>query len=191
MLAKLKDFKAKSTTGKFPGKTEIENGISLISSLLEQQGSYKFINEFLRQGADLEDFEEDYEEIVDFYETQFATWQSLANALSIEFAKNRHLLNTSEEASSALEKLEAIYNDKRPYGKISQVQSLIESVRVINDGMLVTRRKEVASKLEAAIADVQQHITDSKATDTISNQALRPLQLSRKTPRPVDKHCRN
>ncbi|MEZ9559333.1 hypothetical protein AB4245_04825, partial [Vibrio splendidus] len=180
MLAKLKDFKAKSTTGKFPGKNEIEDGIISISSLVEQQGSYKFIDEFLRQGSGLEEFEEDYEELEVFYEKQFSTWQSLANALSIEFAKNRHLLKTSEVANTALEKLEAIYNNERPYGKIFQVQGLIETVRTINDEMLVARRKEVASKLEAAIDDVQQHVSEAKATDTISNDALRPLQLSRK-----------
>ncbi|WP_253644856.1 BREX system P-loop protein BrxC [Vibrio sp. Y42_MX_L11] len=180
MLAKLKDFKAKSTTGKFPGKNEIEDGIVSISSLVEQQGSYKFIDEFLRQGSDLEEFEEDYEELEVFYEKQFSTWQSLANALSIEFAKNRHLLKTSEVANSALEKLEAIYNDDRPYGKIRQVQGLIETVRAVNDEMLLARRNEVASKLEAAIDDVQQHVSEAKAPDTISNDALRPLQLSLK-----------
>lgn len=180
MLSKLKDFKAKSTTGKFPGKNEIEDGILCLSALVEQQGSYKFINEFLRQGSDLEQFEEDFEELEVFYEKQFSTWQSLANALTIEFAKNRHLLKTSELANTALEKLEAIYNDARPYGKIRQVQGLIETITSVNDEMLVTCRKKVASKLEAAIADVQQHITESKATATISNDALRPLQLSRK-----------
>ncbi|MGI2870743.1 BREX system P-loop protein BrxC [Vibrio fluvialis] len=180
MLAKLKDFKAKSTTGKFPGKNEIEDGILSISSLVEQQGSYKFINEFLRQGSDLEQFEENFEELEVFYENQFTTWQNLAHALSIEFAKNLHLLKTSDEANSALDTLKSIYNDERPYGKIRQVQGLIETVRTINDEMLVTHRKAAASKLETAIADVKQHVEEAKATDAISNEALRPLQTSLK-----------
>lgn len=180
MLSKLKDFKAKSTTGQFPGKTEIEDGITQVSSLVEQQGSYKFIDEFLRQGSTLEEFEEDFEELETFYETQFTTWQNLSNALTVSFDKNRHLLNASDKARDALEKLEAIYNDTRPYNKIRQVQGLIETVNAVNDEMLSIRRKEVAGKLEAAISDVQQHVTDAQATDVISNDALRPLQQSLK-----------
>ncbi len=180
MLAKLQSFKAKSTTGKFPGKTEIEDGIQRLSALTEQQGSYKFIDEFLRQGSELADFEEDYEELEVFYDKQFATWQSLAHALNVEFAKNLHLLKTSDEANTALEKLQTIYDAERPYDKIRQVQGLIETVQSVNSELLASQRKFVASKLETAMADVQQHITEAKAPDNISNQALRPLQLSLK-----------
>ncbi|HAS6345170.1 TPA: BREX system P-loop protein BrxC [Vibrio vulnificus] len=177
-LAKLKDFKAKSTTGYFPGTNEIEDGIMLLSALLEQQGSYKFIDELLRKGNDLEDFVEDFEDLETFYEKQFSTWQTLANALTVEFAKNRHLLETSEQAKSALDKLEAIYKDKRPYGKIRNVQGLIEQVQAVNNELLANSRRVAASKLQTAIEDVQQHIADAKAPDNISNNALRPLQLS-------------
>ena len=180
MLSKLESYKAKCATGKFPGTNEIEDGITRLSSLIEQQGSYKFIDEFLRQGSDLTRFEEDFEELEVFYEKQFATWQSLAKALNIDFAKNRQLLKTSDIANAALEKLEAIYNDERPYGKIRQVQQLIETVSSVNEDMLVSRREYVANKLEAAIADIQQHVADAHASDNISNQALQPLQNARK-----------
>ncbi|MGF1905126.1 BREX system P-loop protein BrxC [Aliivibrio salmonicida] len=178
MLAKLKDFKAKSTTGTFPGTNEIEDGIMLLSSLLEQQGSFKFIDELLRKGNELEDFKEEFEDLETFYETQFSTWQNLASALTIEFAKNRHLLETSENAKTALDKLEAIYKDKRPYGKIRQVQGLIETVQAVNNEFLASSRTNATNKLQAAIEDVQQHISESKAPDNISNNALRPLQQS-------------
>ncbi|RYU47765.1 BREX system P-loop protein BrxC, partial [Aliivibrio finisterrensis] len=178
MLAKLKDFKAKSTTGTFPGTNEIEDGIMLLSSLLEQQGSFKFIDELLRKGNELEDFEEEFEDLETFYETQFSTWQNLTSALTIEFAKNRHLLETSENAKTALDKLEVIYKDKRPYGKIRQVQGLIETVQAVNNEFLASSRISTANKLQAAIEDVQQHISESKAPDNISNNALRPLQQS-------------
>ena len=178
MLEKIKNFKAKSTTGTFPGTLEIEDGILLLSSLLEQHNSYKFIDELLRKGAELEEFIEDFEDLETFYETQFSTWQSLARALTIEFTKNRHLLETSEAANTALEKLNAIYNDTRPYGKIQQVQGLIETVQAVNNEFLASSRKKASSKLETAIDEVQQHIFGSKAPDNISNNALRPLQLS-------------
>ena len=46
--------------------------------------------------------------------------------------------------------------------------------------MLVRRREFVANKLEAAIADIQQHVAEAHASDNISNQALQPLQNARK-----------
>lgn len=180
MQSKLKDFKAKSTTGKYPGTTEIEDGITLIASLLEQKGSYKFIEELLRKGNELEDFEEDFDDLETFYETQFTTWQALAKALTFDFAKNRHLLEASETAEKALNKLEAIYDDARPYRKLKDVQSLIESVKEVNDVLLVNNRKTNVSKLETAISVVKQHAVESKAPADISNKALRHLQQSLK-----------
>lgn len=178
ILSKLKDFKAKSTTGRYPGTNVIEDGIDMLNILVDQQGSYKFIDEFLRQGSELEDFIEEYEEIEVFYDKHFNTWQSLATALNVEFAKNRNLLETSSEAKAALEKLEAIYNSKQPYGKIKQIQPQIDIVAGVNNDLLNARRADVTSKIETAIIDVQQHIAGCHAPDTISNQALRPLQLS-------------
>ncbi len=180
MLAKLKDFNAKANTGKFPGKNEIEDGIILLEALTEQHSSFQFIDEFLRQDTELKDFEESYEDLEVFYEKQFSTWQSLTKALEVDFAKNRYLLDSSTEASTALSKLEAIYNSPNPYSKIRDVKGLIEKVEAVNNQLLDERRKEVASKLQTAIADVQQHVSEASAPDIISNKALRPLQQSLK-----------
>jgi hypothetical protein len=178
MFGKLKDFSAKSTTGHFPGTNEIEDGIMLLSSLTEQQSSFQFIDEFIQQGTALEGFEEQFEDLEVFYEKQFSTWQSLARALEVSFSSNRHLLEASQEASTALNKLEAIYSSSNPYNKIRDVKGLIEQVQVVNNQLLTTRREVVEAKLKTAIEDVQQHVTEAHAPSEISNKALRPFQLA-------------
>lgn len=173
---KLKGFKAKSSTGQFPGVREIEDGITLVASLTELKTSFQFVEQFLALDRELLDFEEDYQDLETFYETQFSTWQQLSRALSIDFSRNRAFLDKSTEASDALGKLEAIYNKPRPYSDLRNVMPLIEKVAKINNELITKRQIFVKNKLEDCIKEVTQHVTDANAPAEISNQALRPLQ---------------
>ncbi|NRB80667.1 MAG: BREX system P-loop protein BrxC [Saccharospirillaceae bacterium] len=175
---KLRNFKAKSSTGQYPGIREIEDGITLIASLTEVKTSFQFIELFLSQANDLLDFEEEYQDLETFYETQFTIWQNLYSALYIDFASNRSFLDKSPEASDALGKLNAIYNNPRPYKAIRNVQPLIEKVAKLNKELITGRREFVRGKLEACIVEVTQHINEANAPDDVSNQALRPLQAA-------------
>ena len=86
-LEKLKKFKSMSSTGAYPGTNEIDDGIELIASLTELKSSFQFIDQFIAADRKLCDFEEEYEVLENFYETQFSMWQALERALNITFAQ--------------------------------------------------------------------------------------------------------
>jgi hypothetical protein len=181
--AKLKDFKAIASTAvasktKFPGVSEIDEGIMLLFSLSDLKTSYQFIELFLSQDKDLLNFEEDYQDLETFYETQFSTWQSLNHSLNNEFARNRSFLDKSNDASDALKKLEAIYNNPKPYRELRNVKPLIEKVQHFNNKLITLRQTHATKVLKKRIEDVQQHLNDANAPSELSNSALRPLQLS-------------
>lgn len=178
MKTKLDAFSNKASTGKYPGGREIEQGIVLLAGLTEQHSSFSFIELFLSSDNDLLDFEEDYQDLENFFETQFSTWQKLARALNQEFDRNRNALEKDDKAKQALQKLEAIYNNTRPYKDIRNINPLIAQVAKVNDELLTEKRAHAKSRVEHRIEQVKQQIEAAKVPSELSNKALRPLQLA-------------
>lgn len=176
MKAKLDGFAQKASTGQYPGINEIEHGRVLLAGLIDSQSSFQFIDLFLASSDDLLDFEEDYEDLENFYETQFQTWQRLAKALTIEFERNRKALNSNEIATKALGQLEAIYNNSKPYRDIRNIEPLIEQVGTINSELLLKTRQHAKERIEHRITLVKEQLKQAHATDVLSNRVLMPLQ---------------
>ena len=178
MKTKLDGFAQKASTGHYPGVKEIDNGRVLLSSLTEAQSSYQFIELLLSSGNDLVDFEEDYQDLENFYESQFSTWQRLHSALNIDFDRNRTALEKDADALAALQKLESIYNKARPYRDIREIEPLIEKVTKVNQSLLSDKRAHAKSRIEHRIEQVQKQIKEVNVPSELSNKALRSLQLA-------------
>lgn len=175
-LDKLKEFKSMASTGNYPGVQEIEDGIELISGFTGLKSSYQFIDHFIASSNELLDFEEDFEPLENFYETQFKVWQELDNALRVKFTGNRTILERNPEAKQALEQLESIYANPRPYREIRNIKSLIEKISSINVELIQHERSFVIKKLEQRIEEVKDLINNAHAPADISNKALHPFQ---------------
>lgn len=63
-------------------KSQIDDGLALVAGILEQTSSFALITRFLEDADALEEFAEDFEDLDDFYNSQFQTWQALAGALN-------------------------------------------------------------------------------------------------------------
>ncbi|MCF1456572.1 MAG: BREX system P-loop protein BrxC, partial [Shewanella sp.] len=179
-LEKLKKFKSMSSTGSYPGTNEIDEGIELISSLTELKSSFQFVDQFIAASTSLCDFEEEYEALENFYETQFTVWQGLERALNITFAQNRSFLDKSADAKQAIDKLEAIYVNPRPYREIRTIKPLIEQVIKIDKEFVEKQREYTINKLKLRITEVETLVKEAGATAEISNQALLPFQNAKK-----------
>lgn len=175
---KLEEFKAKASTGKFPGVNEINDGISLLSSLTQLQNSYQFIDSFITDEGALLDFEEDYQDLENFYETQFTTWQKLSSALTVTFERNRMALEKDTSAATALSQLSAIYTNARPYKLIRDIEPLIATVSQVNEQLLAEKRQLASGRLEIRVARVNEHLELATASADVKNRALRPFQLA-------------
>ncbi|MGJ8674596.1 MAG: BREX system P-loop protein BrxC [Pseudoalteromonas sp.] len=180
MKTKLDAFANKASTGHYPGVKNIENGRVLLAGLLEPQSSYLFIEQFLSSDSELQDFEEDFQDLEDFYESQFSTWQKLHRALTIDFDRNRTVLEKDTDANAAMQKLESIYNNNRPYRLIRDIEPLIEKVSKVNESILSEKRAHAKSRIEHRIEQVQKHVKDANVPSELSNKVLRPLQLALK-----------
>jgi len=124
----------------------------------------------------LEDFAEDFEDLDEFYNSQFQTWQSLAEALNHQFKANHPALEKHEEALKALQELERIYAMAEPYGQLRHIKPLIETVQKINDQLVDNKRIHAQERVEIRIARITTALRECAAPSELSNKALLPLQ---------------
>jgi len=150
----LKSFKAKSQTGQFPGKESIEQGLVLIAGLLEQSNSYALIQRLVDDENALEDFAESFEDLDEFYNTQFQTWQALSDALNKQFNANKPALEKDIEARQALNELEGIYANPEPYGKLRLIKPLIEKVQKVNETLITEKRAHAHERIDRRINSI-------------------------------------
>ena len=125
----------------------------------------------------LEDFAENFEDLDDFYNSQFQTWQALTKALNDQFKANRPALEKDEHAKKALNELERIYGLAAPYDQLRHINPLIEQVQKVNSQLVLDKRQLAHERVNQHIERVQSALTEAGASLELQNQALRPLQL--------------
>ena len=176
----LTSFSTKTQTGQFPGKPHIETGLALVAGLLQQSNSFSLIERLVDDAKALEDFAEHFEDLDDFYNTQFQTWQALAKALNDQFKANRPALDKDESAKKALDELERIYKLPAPYDQLRLINSLIEQVQKVNDQLVSAKRHLAHEQLKQCLERVQSALIEAGASLELQNKALHPLQLCKK-----------
>ena len=172
----LKSFASVAQTGHFPGKPEIEQGLATVASVLEQTSSFVLIERFIEDGAAFEDLAENYEDLDDFYNSQFQTWLALSKALNEKFKANAPALDKNDEAKRALAELQKIYALPAPYAQLRHIQPLIDKVSEINKQLILEKRLHGLKRINLCIQRVEITLNDVKAPNDIKNKALRQLQ---------------
>jgi len=175
--SQLKSFQSKSQTGQYPGGEEIEKGLVLIAGVLEQATNYSIIERFLDDTSALEDLAENYEDLDDFYNSQFQTWQALSRALNEQFKANAPALERNEEAKKALNELQKIYALSTPYAQLRHIQPLIDKVSLVNNQLIADKRQHGLKRINLRIQRVETTLNDVNAPDDLRNKALRQLQV--------------
>ncbi len=176
----LKSFRNKAQTGHFPGKQDIDKGITLVAGILDQDSSYGLIDRFLEDADALKEFDKNFEDLDDFYNSQFQTWQDLAIALNEEFKANRPALEKNEQASRALGELDRIYNLLSPYDQLRHISPLIEQVAKVNSLLIEEKRAQAIEHIELHINRVKNALTEANAPPELQDKVLCPLHMSRK-----------
>ena len=171
----LLSFKPLADTGGYPGKNEIDEGLKQIQTLVSINDPYEFIKEFNKNGNDLQDLADDIHELMDFYKNLKPTWERLRAAKS-SFKPNRSLLYKDPAANQALSRMDIILEAQSPYGMLKEVDSLIATVKSVNDGLVEERKKSSQEMVDGRIAQISQELDAQNAVAELRNKALKPLQ---------------
>ena len=102
-------------------RIEIANGLSLVRKLLACDSSYKFIEQFNSQKADLLDVANNFNDLEQFYEHQKPTWEKLRKAFE-RFQLNRLELEKEAQAGPALTRMQEILAAPSPYSLIKEAE---------------------------------------------------------------------
>jgi hypothetical protein len=103
----LSGYKPLADTGSYPGKDEIADGLVLVRKLLACDSSYKSIEQFNSQKADLLKLADNYCDLEQFYDHQKPTWEKLRKAFE-RFQLNRLELERENQAGPALARMQQI-----------------------------------------------------------------------------------
>jgi DNA repair ATPase RecN len=128
----------------------------------------------------LKDFAEDFEDLDDFYNSQFQTWQNLSKALNDQFKANRPFLEKEPTAKQALDELDRIYAMSSPYDQLRYINSLIEQLQAINQQLVLEKRQCVQTHINQRLDRVISTLAQIHAPDELRNKALHPLQQCKK-----------
>ena len=174
----LSGYKQLADTGNYPGGDEIMQGLTLISPLLADKESKKFIERFNTLKKDLLDVADHFHDLEHFYDHQKPTWEKLRQAHA-RFQLNRLELEKHPQSAQPLRRIHEILSAKSPYALIRESESLIEAVDSLNTMLLQARREETLIRIDSRIARVQLDLQEAAAAKALQEKCLEPLHKLR------------
>jgi len=174
----LQGYRQLAETGNYPGRDTIVQGATLISTLLQEKESRKFLERFNGLKNDLLDLAEQYHELEHFYEHQKPMWEKLRQADS-RFQLNRLELEKHPQSAQPLRRIREILLAQSPFALIRESESLIQAVDSLNTMLLQARREETLVRIDSRIARVQLDLQEAAAATALQEKCLGPLQRLR------------
>ena len=185
LQTKLKDwhstlggYKQLADTGNYPGGDEIIQGLTLISPLIADKESRKFIERFNSLKNDLLQLAVPFHDLAHFYDHQKTTWEKLQKA-HVAFQLNRLEIEKDAEAGIALKRMQEILSARSPYGLMKDANALIDKVKAINSSLLTGRRTQATAKINAHIATLNKDVAAAQGEASLRSACLKPLEALR------------
>jgi hypothetical protein len=173
--ATLSGYKQLADTGTYPGVDEIMQGLTLISPLLADKESKKFIERFNTLKKDLLDGADHFHDLEHFYDHQKPTWEKLRKAHGA-FQLNRLELEKDAQAGPALKRMQEILSAKSPYALIKEADVLINTVNAVNSSLLTGRRAQAIAKIDGVIATLNKDVAAVQGESGLRSACLKPLE---------------
>jgi hypothetical protein len=172
----LSGYKPLAHTGGYPGKEEIADGLVLVRKLLAIDSSYKFIEQFNSQKADLLELASDFNDLEQFYEHQKPTWEKLRKAFD-RFQLNRLELERKVEAGPSLARMHQILDASSPYSQIKEAEGLITTVGTANTALVTARRMEAIERIDSLLVKLTAEVDAATGDAGLRAGCLKPLEM--------------
>jgi hypothetical protein len=171
----LSGYKPLADTGNYPGKDQIDEGLVLVKKLLACDNSYKFIEQFNSQKADLLDVANNFNDLEQFYEHQKPTWEKLRKAFE-RFQLNRLELEREVQAGPALARMQQILASPSPYSLVKEAEGLVTTVGTANSSIVDARRMDALHKIDGFLLKVTTELDAATADAGLRAGCLKPLE---------------
>jgi len=169
----LAGYETLANTG-YPGGEEIRECRQILRPLVGEKNSLSFLKRFVGNKNELQDLEEDYQELNNFYTHQRHSWEQLRSTVQ-DLSQNRLQLESHPEAGVALSQMETILQAKRPYGLLNQVSALKASASSYNTQLVGDARQEAMLILQSYRDQIEADVTRLGLDATLRTQIIAPL----------------
>ncbi|MCG9000254.1 BREX system P-loop protein BrxC [Laribacter hongkongensis] len=180
---RLTGYHAVASQGGYPGLEDIEAIQGRVRKQLGINDSAAFIEALLKSADDWRDAEEDLQDLTGFYDKekgQIHTWRRMQDALQ-GIAPNRDKLQEDAKVAAALQALDTLCANPRPYGQINKIDALLGVIDQANQQLAAEVRTAALQQIDQKIAAVVDALTQLAAPADVSNRVLSPLQKLRQS----------
>jgi hypothetical protein len=139
---------ARYTTGcNYPGKKTLQDGKSLLISILQNQFTIEFFNTVYLKKDDLLDLADDYEPIKKFFNgEQIRIFEKAGKYLSIYEESKTYIANKKIE--DITESIRNIVKSSSPYGQIHKLPDLLNEFATLNVALLSDMAEPILKAVE-------------------------------------------
>ncbi len=141
----------------YPERALVEQGMMLASDVLKSRADeVALLKAFTDAEDDLLDWSEDSEAIRGFFPNQARLFNDAFKLQEAMAAEGIYLVD-STEAQQALAEMGAILRDPKPYGRISELPALGETVRRAHDEVVRVGRSALLDRMDAALEEIRDY----------------------------------
>jgi len=169
-----------ANTGNYPGRQEIEDGLTVLRRFVDENDSLRFLKRFVDNKSELLDLADDYHDLKGFYTNQKHSWEQLRGTVD-ELARNRLQLEQDEAAGPALARMEEILATPRPYNLLHEAADLIHKAKTANDALVAASRGPAVAEIQGLLDGVAEELDKVSAASTLRTATTEELTKLRAT----------
>jgi len=164
----------------FPGKEQIDRGLSLIQTISAKLDSFSLINAFYVSRDPILKLVDDVKTLSEFYTHHLDRWVILAGSIEA-FTKNIAELKNKSDIITAFNKLKQILSTSQPYDRVEEAWELYKKIKIYNDIIVKNKteqnRMEMLTLLDHMIEEMKNHLKKHKAKPDLRNKILYSLRM--------------
>ena len=156
----------------YPGLKVLEDGIKLTTRLLDNQNDAQTLfNAFVKAQDDLDDWKEDYDQVVFFFESQKPVFDKAVDFMGL-MKDEGFYMDSNAQAVEANKRIEQILKNPRPYREVRELHELMEPVMVAHKQMVDAKRKETLDDIAAQMAQVHEYAQSQDGYAKLAERAI-------------------
>ena len=167
----------------FPGKEQIDRGLSLIHTISAKLDSFSLINAFYIHREPILKLVDDVKMLSEFYTRHLDRWVILTQSIE-EFSKNLPELKNKSDIIAAFNKLKQILSTPQPYDRVEDAWKLYKKIKIYNDIIVKNKteqyRMEMLTLLDHMIEEMKNHLKTHNAGPDLRNKYLYSLRMMSK-----------
>ena len=156
----------------YPGLKVLEDGIKLTTRLLDSQNDAQALfNAFVKAQDDLDDWKEDYDQVVFFFESQKPVFDKAVEFMGL-MKDEGFYMDSDAQAVEANKRVEQILRNPRPYREVRVLHDLMEPVMAAHKQMVDAKRKEMLDDIAAQMAQVHEYAQSQDGYAKLAERAI-------------------